>query len=507
MAAVGWRKTHDERGFFRMKSRVFLPLLALCLLLLPIGAAAQWTTIASGIEYQHFVLPGPNDMHVARMTIADTSAIIDSCLSQGDMGGSRETVSGMANRYDEAIGYWGEEMGKYRNDVKIAINGDFWDIPNSVSESGQIISGWYSKRFNNFGGRSGLAWKLNRTAFIGGCVNHVANKNYASYPSTGQTQNINGVNVARGNDQLILYTPQRNETTGTDNTGVEVVVEMARPTMVLPSPSFASGTVREIRNGLGNTFIPFDHVVLSGKGTATTKLLALSVGAEVRISQEITHYQIDECTTSNSNDWTKTYASVAGNYSFLRSSVVFTGGTNAGLINQDPRTAVALNSTYVFFLVVDGRRPGSVGMSMTDLGNFCLGTLGATDGVNLDGGGSSAMWVNGSIVNVPSDGSERATYNGFMMISLLPKSQTTTYTAGANVQAPSGATIRLGPGSNYGALGSVGSGAAGVVQSHALNGILAKGSNWWKVNFSGTTGWVAASQLILAPGVEAWQVY
>ena len=33
--------------------------------------------------------------------------------------------------------------------------------------------------------------------------------------------------------------------------------------------------------------------------------------------------------------------------------------------------------------------------------------LGAVHAMNLDGGGSSAMWVDGQLVNRPSDGGER----------------------------------------------------------------------------------------------------
>ena len=37
--------------------------------------------------------------------------------------------------------------------------------------------------------------------------------------------------------------------------------------------------------------------------------------------------------------------------------------------------------------------------------------------VNMDGGGSSVMVVNGAIKNSPSDGIERAVVNGLMMVN------------------------------------------------------------------------------------------
>ena len=63
-------------------------------------------------------------------------------------------------------------------------------------------------------------------------------------------------------------------------------------------------------------------------------------------------------------------------------------------------------------MVVDGRQPGySVGMTLeelahfmrTQLGNFSLSKENAYQGLNLDGGGSSTMVVEGEVVNSPSD--------------------------------------------------------------------------------------------------------
>jgi exopolysaccharide biosynthesis protein len=52
---------------------------------------------------------------------------------------------------------------------------------------------------------------------------------------------------------------------------------------------------------------------------------------------------------------------------------------------------------------VDGRQPGvSVGMSLAELASLLL-EFGASDAINLDGGGSTTMVVNGKLVNSPSD--------------------------------------------------------------------------------------------------------
>lgn len=70
-----------------------------------------------------------------------------------------------------------------------------------------------------------------------------------------------------------------------------------------------------------------------------------------------------------------------------------------------PRTAIGTKPDgTIVLLVVDGRRKDSFGMSFPELAQMAR-WLGVTDLLNLDGGGSSAMWVKGrGVVNSPSDG-------------------------------------------------------------------------------------------------------
>ncbi|MDP3397721.1 MAG: phosphodiester glycosidase family protein [Bacteroidales bacterium] len=74
---------------------------------------------------------------------------------------------------------------------------------------------------------------------------------------------------------------------------------------------------------------------------------------------------------------------------------------------RHPRTAMAKreDGTIIFF-TVDGRAKESFGMSLKELQNT-LRWLGASDIINLDGGGSTTMFINGvgsnGIVNHPTD--------------------------------------------------------------------------------------------------------
>jgi hypothetical protein len=78
---------------------------------------------------------------------------------------------------------------------------------------------------------------------------------------------------------------------------------------------------------------------------------------------------------------------------------LFTG--NMALLH--PRTAVGYTrDRKLLWLVVDGRQASSQGANFDDLADIFLG-LGAVEALNLDGGGSTTLVVNGRVVNQPSD--------------------------------------------------------------------------------------------------------
>jgi exopolysaccharide biosynthesis protein len=84
---------------------------------------------------------------------------------------------------------------------------------------------------------------------------------------------------------------------------------------------------------------------------------------------------------------------------------------NHSIQGDQPRTAVGVvDDNHLVFVVVDGRSPGySAGVDMTGLAEI-MQSLGAETAYNLDGGGSSTMYFDGSLVNDPlGRGAERGT--------------------------------------------------------------------------------------------------
>lgn len=79
---------------------------------------------------------------------------------------------------------------------------------------------------------------------------------------------------------------------------------------------------------------------------------------------------------------------------------------------QNPRSAVCMEAdgVHLWFVVVDGRSSRASGMTCAETAAL-LADLGCWDGVMLDGGGSSTLFVDGDVKNDPSDGSERTVSN------------------------------------------------------------------------------------------------
>lgn len=76
-------------------------------------------------------------------------------------------------------------------------------------------------------------------------------------------------------------------------------------------------------------------------------------------------------------------------------------------IGRHPRTAIGVSGTHVLLLVIDGRQPGwSAGVTLAELADIFL-FFGATDAVNLDGGGSTRLADATGDLNRPSEASRQ----------------------------------------------------------------------------------------------------
>lgn len=102
--------------------------------------------------------------------------------------------------------------------------------------------------------------------------------------------------------------------------------------------------------------------------------------------------------------WDNVNHIISGGPYLVKKSKVFvdTAEQNLGAIGgRNPRTAIGYTADNHFIIVtVDGREKASVGLTLTELANF-MKSIGCYNAMNLDGGGSTVMYVKGRVVNHP----------------------------------------------------------------------------------------------------------
>lgn len=206
----------------------------------------------------------------------------------------------------------------------------------------------------------------------------------------GERRSVDGINRARGRDELILFTPEFHRTTLTPPGGTEVTVR--------------NGRITQAGDGTGSRPIPSDGFILSADGEAQTWVRArLFPGAPVALEKRLIAvpplpYPAEAIIGGGphlAKDGKSLGPAEADAEGFSGPEFTF---------KRHPRTAAGTRRDGTVVLVtVDGRQPKtSVGMTVEELAGLML-ELGCADAINLDGGGSTTMVVRGRVVNAPSD--------------------------------------------------------------------------------------------------------
>jgi exopolysaccharide biosynthesis protein len=209
---------------------------------------------------------------------------------------------------------------------------------------------------------------------------------------------VSGINRERKNDEIILFNPKFQLTTLTNNDGVEIVIR--------------NNKIAQIIDGKGSNSIPADGVILSATGKMREKLLrVVKIGLKVKqlsffmdpgeFEKGVSEYQ-------NVPQFLLADDVVAGVPQLIKNGRIEITweqekSSKAFVETRHPRTAVAKLKDGKFLMVtVDGRSEESAGIGLEELAKLLL-EFGAVDAMNLDGGGSTTMFLNGKVVNRPSD--------------------------------------------------------------------------------------------------------
>jgi exopolysaccharide biosynthesis protein len=209
---------------------------------------------------------------------------------------------------------------------------------------------------------------------------------------------IDGIDTTRIRGQLMLFTPSYHADTDAAAGGLEWVIGRRK--------GQPAGQLRVISGPHkdGRTKIPATGFVLSFGGTKPPPGLArLKKGATVSVQVSYDPLEGEPQTWSFAQDI------VGGAGLLIRDGRDVEDWTieafNKGFAEgRHPRTMIGTAQDGGIWLVtVDGRQPQlSVGMTLLEL-RALAHRLGLVNALNLDGGGSTTMWVQGQVVNSPSD--------------------------------------------------------------------------------------------------------
>jgi hypothetical protein len=340
-------------------------------------AAAKPVELMPGVTYDRrieFTAHGPKVVHVLIAPKPGGLYALKPVLSNGTLLG-RERVSAMQRRVSATATVAG-------------VNGDLFAWQQGFPSGMLVQDGVLHASPNS--GRSSIGigpdgtLLVDRVSFFG------------TWQGLGQRRAVNGVNKATGG--VVLYTPAWGPTTPAVTGTVEATLS------AFPSATAAtdlSGLVAQVKPN-GGTPIPPNGAVLVARGAQGPRL-----AAEAPIGQTVT------IRLTLKPDWTGVVDALGGGPVIVREGrPVFRAMEEFStyqLSIRHPRSAVGQTADgRIVMLAVDGRQSGySVGMTNFELA-LALMRFGVVTGTALDGGGSTTMAYDGTVLNRPSDGSERA---------------------------------------------------------------------------------------------------
>ncbi|MEY2428719.1 MAG: hypothetical protein QOJ40_1604 [Verrucomicrobiota bacterium] len=369
---------------------------AICLLFGVAAAPAQsafhprFSRVIPGLDYAHVVITNqPWSIHIARLQRSRSDLELITTLGNG-------TIQGLSSLSDQ-VRHVPADLGK----PVVAVNGDFFLIrpgPYQGDPEGlQIING-------ELVSTPGLLsfWVEGRQLHLEKVLSALG----ITWPSG--RENPLSLNQTPRADGAVLFTPIFGPSTRATNM-VEVVLERAGTNAWLPLRAGKTyrARVRSI-NPSGDTPLAPDIAVLAVGSDLTNHLPAVELGDVLQIS------------TTLSKDLSKATAAIGGGPLLVHAAKEQQWSPQKGpgtyLLPRHPRTALGFNSHYLFLVEVDGRQKElSVGMTVAELASF-MKNLGCNEAMNLDGGGSSTFWLNGKVMNSPSDKHERGLANALVIV-------------------------------------------------------------------------------------------
>lgn len=360
-----------------MRRRLLLTVFAALLFVAP--AAAQPRTLWPGVTYDtgvQFTSNGPVALNVLIGPRPGGTTTLAPALSNETLTGT-ETLTAIQRRVASSA-------------TTAGVNGDYFSfktgVPSGVlMRDGQVASPPFGER-SSAGITTDGTLDIRRISFFG------------TWQGAGAKRSLNTFNEAPPANGTALYTQAWGPTTPA-LPGATALILFPFPAPV-PNADLAAPVV-EIRTDGAPVPIPLGGAVLVGVGSAGAVL-----AAEGPVGQQITSRLIFK------PEWPTVVSAIGGGPQIVRNgAAVFRAGetfTPIQLGSRVPRTGLGqLGDGRIILVAVDGRQPGySVGMTNFELAQAMV-RLGAVTAMAFDGGGSTTMAFNGTLLNKPS-GPERA---------------------------------------------------------------------------------------------------
>ncbi len=347
--------------------------------------------VGPGTTYYHYVdRSRPLSVHILEVDLTTPHLDIITQKAKSTLN-AREKTSVMA-----------EQLALENNPVVAAINGDFFSKTGKPVGT-QVADGVMVKKpfiRSVFGLTKEGAPFIDILDFSG----HL----YAE----GMSCQIDGVNENRGENELILFNHYMGVNSKTNNWGIEVSAQyIGEP--CINDTSYLVVISKDHADQKGNSEIPGYGVILSGHGTKATYLEQnVMIGDTLKLLLQL-------------NPIKKKVVEALGG----APKIVHRGRVKIDLeeekmardfsTTRHPRTAVGYNrdESKLMMFVVDGRQNElSIGMTLRELAAFMI-ERNVYYGINLDGGGSTTMYLRGKVVNSPSDATgERAVSNALVVL-------------------------------------------------------------------------------------------
>ncbi len=301
------------------------------------------------------------------------------------------------------------ELKKYVENNNIeslaAINGDFFALSTGIPEGLTVTEG-VMRSSDSYQNAMGIT--MDGTVFFGTPQLRMDLKRNDNY-----TVSVTYFNKTRTNQGVYLLNSDFSSETRITSDGINILlkkldgnqVKIGGEVRLVVESIYETGTSEKIQDG---------YMVLTVDKTGPIdKISELKMGDELVFS-----------VTSGDTRWNNAeYAVGAGDY-LLKNSEVQKGLSST----KKPCTAVGIKSGggSCVFIAVDGRQVGSDGISPKSLAEY-LKSMGCTEALILDGGGSTTSAVNYigtqylTVTNSPSDGAQRKCANYIMFRNDLPK--------------------------------------------------------------------------------------